>query len=102
MAQSTAKRLLAEDQATPRPGRPRKPVEIPLDKYRAMLLKSAGYTHDGLANRIERMDSVRIARPTVSAVIAGKFENELVIKHFCDVTGTKRSEIFPPKADDAE
>lgn len=73
------------------------PVAIPLDVQRNALLKAAGFTHDSLADRIFEMDAVKVSRQTVTSVLAGLFENDDVIRNFCEVTGHDRSEMFPPK-----
>lgn len=88
-------------ETTMRRGAPRKPVEIPIARRRTALLQAAGFTQDTLRERIEKMEGVKLARSTVQAVLAGDFRNDLVIKHFCDVTGTKPKDIFPEKEKDA-
>lgn len=83
---------------TKRRARPRgAPVTIPLHLQRNMMLQAAGFTHDTLAERIFEMDGVKLSRQTVGAVLAGGFENDDVIRHFCEVTGADRKEMFPPR-----
>lgn len=79
-------------------GRPMKPVEIPLARQRSALLQAAGFTQETLADRIEELDGVRVSRQTVQAVLAGDFRNDDVIRHFCQVTGSKPKKMFPSKA----
>lgn len=82
-------------------GRPKKPVEISLKRQRSLLLEAAGFTQDTLRDRIEELDGVKVSRSTVQAVIAGDFRNDDVIRHFCQVTGTKPKEMFPEGNGDA-
>lgn len=76
-------------------GRPKTPVTIPLKRQRTLLLESAGFTQDTLKDRIYELDGVRVSRSTVQAVLAGDFRNDDVIRHFCQVTGTKPKVMFP-------
>lgn len=76
-------------------GRPKTPVEIPLNRRRSALLQAAGFTQHTLRDRIKELDGVKVSRTTVQAVIAGEFRNDDVIRHFCQVTGTKPKEMFP-------
>lgn len=83
--------------ASKRPRAARKQIEIPLPLMRATLLKAAKLTHDELAERVvQKHGGPRLARATISAILAGDFRNDAVIDVFCEITGTDPAKMFPP------
>jgi hypothetical protein len=64
---------------------------------RRAVLGDNGLTHADIVRWVKKERGRKIARQTVTAVLAGEFSNRDVEDAVCALTGAARGSLFPPK-----